>query len=426
MTRTKQSLLSRFRRDERGNIIAMFGLALLPMLGMVGAAVDYSHAAMVRSRLQSALDATALKLSIDGANLSAGDLNTMANRYFGAVFDRSDIAGAPTLTVTRNGSKVDVAARANLDTAFMKLLGIDNVPVAAASVGAYDQTRIELALVLDNTGSMADNNKMVELKKAAANLIDQVAQLDPTGNRIKVSIVPFDRRVRVGAGYLKANWLGFKGEYKNFNDAAARNASWDGCVTDRYQSYDVNGTAPSQALSNTLYPGVRCEDPGQATSKLGAVQPLTSDWPSLKQTVAAMTPSGNTNVTIGFHWGLQVLSSGTTPLSLGQPFGTAHVKKYMVLLTDGDNTQNRWTTSSYQIDQRTKLMCDEVNDRNAPSSATAKGISVFTIRVMDGNSTLLKSCASDPSMYYEVQSATQINSVFSTIFDQITGVRLAS
>ena len=51
---------------------------------------------------------------------------------------------------------------------------------------------------------------------------------------------------------------------------------------------------------------------------------------------------------------------------------------------------------------------------------------VFTVRVIDGNAALLKSCASDPSMYYDVQNASQMQGVFDDILRTITKVHLQS
>ena len=47
-------------RDERGNTAVLFALALIPMMGFVGAAVDYSRATNFRAKMNQAADAAAL------------------------------------------------------------------------------------------------------------------------------------------------------------------------------------------------------------------------------------------------------------------------------------------------------------------------------------------------------------------------------
>ena len=75
-----------------------------------------------------------------------------------------------------------------------------------------------------------------------------------------------------------------------------------------------------------------------------------------------------------------------------------------MLLTDGDNTQNRWTTSGSSIDARTALACTNVKAAN---------IKIYTVRVIDGDANLLRNCATKTNMYYNVNQASQLNSVFS-------------
>ena len=78
----------------------------------------------------------------------------------------------------------------------------------------------------------------------------------------------------------------------------------------------------------------------------------------------------------------------------------------MILLTDGVNTQNRWTSNSVSIDARTLEACSKIK---------AAGIQLFTVRVIDGNANLLKSCATSPDMFYDVSDASQLSAVFDKI-----------
>ena len=55
--------LRRLLKDCRGNVTPMFALAVIPIFGLIGAAVDYSRANSVRTAMQAAADATALMLS---------------------------------------------------------------------------------------------------------------------------------------------------------------------------------------------------------------------------------------------------------------------------------------------------------------------------------------------------------------------------
>jgi hypothetical protein len=91
-----------------------------------------------------------------------------------------------------------------------------------------------------------------------------------------------------------------------------------------------------------------------------------------------------------------------------------------VLMTDGDNTRSRYYSCSGSggcaIDNRTEAVCTNIKKT---------GIQIFSIRLVDGNTTLLRNCASSPSMYFDVQDASALSSVFKLIGTQIARLHLS-
>src|SRR5262245_60980959 len=77
--------LQDFRESQGGNVVFMFAFATIPMIGLVGASVDYSRANSARSAMQAAVDAAALMLSKDIATLQSGDIASKAQAYFAAL-----------------------------------------------------------------------------------------------------------------------------------------------------------------------------------------------------------------------------------------------------------------------------------------------------------------------------------------------------
>jgi Flp pilus assembly protein TadG len=396
--------LRELHSSESGATAVIFGLALLPLMVALGAAIDYTRAANVRASMQRAVDSAAIVVARDSAALSTTAAETRGRDFFAANFGKSDATLAP-VTVTRDSKTVRVAASGTVPTAFMQIVGINAIPVSSEAVVNWGSRKIELALVLDNTGSMKDplgsGFKIDELRKAANKLLDQAEKTSPEKDAIKISIVPFDTQVNVG------NLLG--GLDVSF-DFGITKALWKGCVGDREQTgnYDVNDEAPRLALKDTLFPAVKCN------GSLAELQPLTSDFAALRKTVAAMSPSGMTNITIGTTWGLKTLSSGS-PLSEAAPYKTANLDKYMVVLTDGDNTQNRFTSKSSDIDARTRLACQSAKDA---------GIKVFTVLVGKGNANLLRDCAGNGGTYQEVKDAAAISAAFANILNDVLAIRL--
>src|SRR5215470_11553267 len=201
--------LQTFRKDEGGHVVLTFALATIPIIGFVGAAVDYSRANSDKAAMQAAIDATALMLSKTAANLTQAQLNTNATNYFKALFNRTDVNNiviTPTYT-TSGGSQIVVTGVGTVPTTFTKVMGISNVSINVTTTVKWGNTRLRVALVLDNTGSMAQNSKLTALKTATNNLLTQLQGAASQNGDVYVSIVPFVKDVNVDSVNYNATWI---------------------------------------------------------------------------------------------------------------------------------------------------------------------------------------------------------------------------
>jgi Flp pilus assembly protein TadG len=408
------SLIRSFAEDRSGATAMLFGLCLIPVVASVGAALDFARAANVRTGLQMAVDATALAMARDlGSDFSSyGDkrLAEYAQKMFPANFQRTD-GTLGSVGARNDGGTIKVSADATVKTSIMGLFHIDTIKVAATGSVGWSPTKIDLALVLDNTLSMASSGKMTELKKA---INDLLKDMEPYKESIRISIIPFDTQVNVGTSFRGASWLTYTADLP-FEMRVAR-ADWQGCIADRNMPFDAS--ANSAVGTQSLYPAARC-----ATGSLAEIQPLTSNYNALRDTVRSMTPSGYTNLTIGVAWGMSALTGGSSFEST-VPVDPKKVQKIMVVLTDGDNTLNRYTSLRQHIDVREREI--DARARLACGEARTKGIQVFTVRVIEGNANLLRDCATTPDMYKEVTNASQLSAVFRDLAKKIAGIRLTS
>ena len=146
---------------------------------------------------------------------------------------------------------------------------------------------LELALALDNTGSMAAKNKMVELKSAVKLLFSILKTNSKVPGDTKIAVIPFSTVVNVGAEHVDAPWIDLRrhrdqGELDRLRRRPRSTERCEGRNTERRQRYTVSRRSMRVA---------------------GEDAPLTEDWDALNAMVDAMTPSGMTNVTIGMAWG---------------------------------------------------------------------------------------------------------------------------
>lgn len=200
-------------------------------------------------------------------------------------------------------------------------------------------------------------------------------------------------------------------------------STWNGCVTDRgtasgpvSQNYDVNVATPTPDIPNSMM--VAENSP---SCPVTPILPLGYDWAALSSKIDAMTPSGSTNQTIGLIWGWHAMTQGA-PLT--PPALPDQTQRIIILLSDGLNTQNRWSgdgsAQSTAVDNRMAAAC---------SNAKAAGIVIYAVFVdlngTQGNSTVLQNCASDSSKYFDLTTSGQIVTAFAAIGQQITNLHVA-
>jgi Flp pilus assembly protein TadG len=441
----------RFWRGEdgrKGNAAIFFALALLPIVGVTGAAVDYSLANSNRSSMQKALDSTALALA-KLMPLTQGQLDTQGWQIFQANLGQVSISLQPSdLQITTPGTgKLVLNVLGQYQTSIAPVIGVNSFPVGAHAEVTWGIKKLEVALALDNTGSMDSNNKMTELKKASHNLLNTLEKAAKNPGDVKVSIIPFHVQTKVGTAHVNASWLRWdiweaengtcsrsgnntqsactgakycsKSQYTTKSTCEnnsgtwltptwtpAARSTWNGCVEDRDQNHDTLDTTPTSDA--TRFPAIQCG------WSLAEIMPLTHTWADLHTRIDAMVPSGNTNVTIGLAWAWHALTQSEPMTQAAAP--APDLSKYIILLTDGDNTQNRWSNSQNPIDARTALAC---------TNAKAAGFRIYSIRVINGNATLLRNCATDPSMYFDVDSASDLEAVFNAIGGQLASLHLS-
>ena len=189
---------------RRANVAPIFAIAMIPILALTGTAVDYSSANSARTAMQAALDATALTLSKEAVGLTQTQLNEKATQYFNANISNSEaknITVTPVFTTPQAGSfNLVVTASGSVDLRFMKVFGQSSLPISSSAEVKWGIKRLELALVLDNTGSMAQSSKMTHLKTASHNLLTTLKTAAKKLGDVKVSIIPFDVTVKPGTG----------------------------------------------------------------------------------------------------------------------------------------------------------------------------------------------------------------------------------
>ncbi len=260
-----KNILSRFKADKKGNVGIIFGIVLLPIMFAMGGAVDYSRAFTKQKSLATAVDAAVLA----GGIFSQSSQSVFENKVRKTLYANFPEAEVATLNFTLDpqSSVVQVTATSDVATAFAGIWGVTSIPIQASASAAPNRQWAEIALVLDNTGSMGSNGKMDALKTAAKSLVNTLHDTADDPTKLFIGVVPFSGTVRLGASLL--NWAGIdktglssiSGE--NFNPTstnvmdlynAMEEYSWNGCIRARAGGYDQTDAALDPADPDTLFP----------------------------------------------------------------------------------------------------------------------------------------------------------------------------
>jgi Flp pilus assembly protein TadG len=277
-------LFQNFLRQERGAVLIIFGLALIPMMAGVGIAIDSSMVYRKRASLQNAVDIAALSAAkgnpVDDTTLAANLRTTMNPLLVTAGITNTDWE---IISAHDGDGKVTAVARATIKTQLLALLQKETVVVDVSTEISRAQKKLEVVLVMDNTGSMTTNNRIGALRDAAKTLVDTLYAGPNASTMIKVALVPFVTSVNIKAtGSFDMTWMDtgaaakHHGEnfeltssartshFKLFNDLGV---TWRGCVEARAEPYDVLDAAPDPLVPDTLFvPWFWPDEPDSGTS----------------------------------------------------------------------------------------------------------------------------------------------------------------
>lgn len=240
--RPRTGFLSRFLGDRAGNVAMIFGLAAIPFFTAAGAAVDYSRALHVKGRLANALDATALAIG-GQLGLTDAEIQKAAQSYFTANFPANEIGNPGPLQIASTNSTVTISTDATVQTAMMGIVGINTIDVEVEVEVRRSMRGLELALVLDTTGSMADDGKMTALKQAGADLINILCGQTSCPDTVKIGVVPFAAAVKLDPQTaIDGGWIDTSGTHRNATANFASRFAYQiyRPLTGNRQSYQMN------------------------------------------------------------------------------------------------------------------------------------------------------------------------------------------
>jgi Flp pilus assembly pilin Flp len=426
----RSSLFHKFHADERGAIAIIYALMLTILVAMVGGAVDYGRYMSARIHTLHAMDAAVLAAGrvLQIENGDEAKALAAAERYYAENKSRF-LSNDSVVFSVENGEITVSISDSRVKTPFLGVVGIpelkvQNVSKAIIAAGGNAGSHVEIAMMLDVTGSMCGSwpwdctsaSKLDTMKEAAKDLINIVVWEDQSEFTSRIALIPFSEHVNVGSAYFSA-----------ITGAAPGGAGDDRtCVRERTTGDRYTGAAPNGA--NGYFKHVN-QTSGTCKPTV-TMMPLTSDKAALKAHVDSFTGKGSTAGHLGtqFAWyaldpawgGIWGSASEGKPYSLTSEVneqGKPKLYKIAVLMTDGEyNTQYDGSSSATQA-------------REFCTNMKSQGIIVYTVGFEIGTSgsayDTMQECASSADHFYNASNGEQLRMAFRDIAMQVSTLRLA-
>jgi Flp pilus assembly protein TadG len=502
----RAGLLRRFCTDRSGAVGMMFGLLVIPLTAVVGLAVDYGRAYAVKSHTQAALDSAALAAGrvaqLDKSSSSLTNAENAAKAYFDETKPLSVVSSTMQFSPNSQKTEFTVTATSWVRTPFLGVLQIlfsqganagapagcsgsffscvsmTTTATAKFSAGLNGGSNVELALMLDVTGSMCSPcSKIADLKAAAKDLIDIVVWDDQSTYTSKIALAPFAAAVNVGTtlaplvrGVPIANtsstpesftttsvlndtskqptkkWIRFK-KASGSSACGSTNCTWQTsskCVTERVGPHASTDAPPSTAFVGKGYFGTNtdtsCGVANYADPEVNSIQPLSSDRTMLKGRIDKLATGGSTAGHLGTAWAFYLLSpdwnylfpltsqagpySDLTNMNTNATPPAPKLKKIAVLMTDGEYNINYCKgVEAQNSNQSPDIACNSENGKslvqagNLCTSMKNAKIEVFTVgfQVNSTAKDFLKNCATDASHFYDATTGDALKQAFRDI-----------
>ncbi|WP_293381958.1 pilus assembly protein [Phenylobacterium sp.] len=459
------SFLSRLIGDVRGVSAVTFAITFAVLAPMSLGIVDVFTQSEQQGKLQDALDAAALYAARSNAFTTA-DINTVGEKALaanlqlipGAVLQSSGFS-----LVSVNGD-TKVVGNASVQLPAFSPMAFAKTPVQVTSEVTRPGNNLEVALVLDNTGSML-GSPMTSLQSAANQLIDLVVSTTQTPYYSKMAIVPYSNSVNAGS-YANAA-RGTPTTAPNPIKAPCINQTV-GCTQMQFTSITgLTSTFPNSTCVSERTGANAFTDAGPSGSPVGwvytppasdgnncitaTVQPLSSNISALHSTIASLTANGSTAGHIGMAWGWYMVSPNWANLfpAASQPaaYGTQHLIKAVILMTDGDfnTTYCKGVISGVTSDTdgsagepKYHASCGSPNGNSLTQGlalcnamkAAPNNIVVYTVGFLHSGAdptaeTFLNSCATDANHVYFPSTGSSLSTAFQAIAADLNRLRIS-
>ncbi len=395
--------------SEQGGVAVIWAICMTVLMMIITLLIDGAAVVAAKRAMQQALDIAAVSgatlllddsLDDDGINVSVEA--TFAQNIASA---RGDLTCTQTASVfDRDTGDISVTAICWYKPMLGGTIAPKQVKVTAKTKAFISRQKLDVAMVLDLSGSMNANGKLAALKSASKIAASNLLGSGHSGD-VRVSYVAY-------SGAVNVNLYGPYATGDSSTVLPPGPVAWSQyCVSERIVDGAWDDRPPGPGAYFT-FGGMNCPDSGLFT--------LSADLSKFANAIDGLTASGNTAGHVGAAWAWNLLSpkwadiwpTSSKPLA----YDAENALKVVILMTDGKfNNASRGATLT-SSEQAVKL-CEAMRDED---------ILIFSVAFqapLAGQQTL-KSCAGDESFYYEASSNAELIAIYEEIASRLVVLRI--
>ena len=351
--------LARFRKDEDGGMIIFSLILFVLILTFGGIAVDLMRFEAVRTKLQGTLDRATLAAADLDQTIPPADIVV---DYFTKAGMIEFLDGDPIIDERISYRIVTANAKAEMPLFFFDLPriflspltdGLTSLTVSGSSTAEERLSNVEVSLVLDTSGSMAWENRIIHMRQAAREFVTDLLANNANTSQglITISLIPYNSAVNPGDRI--GNELTFTPTHNYSNCVLFDTADFHDTAIDLDRTYDKMGHFARNGPDGPI------ESPECNIGSENAIVLHSSHEGHLHGQIDALNPQGRTAIDVGMKWGASLLDestqdlttalTGTEPMNgdvlaaaTGRPnaFSESDILKVIILMTDGRNVDS--------------------------------------------------------------------------------------
>lgn len=449
-----KGLTNRWRADTRGNAAIIFALSVIPILSIVGVAIDTQMTLTQKNKVQAVVDSAVIfgaRAMQEGGDRSAvaKDVDSYVKALLKEQSASLDCAGI-ALEYKDDSQDINASIFCSQPTTLSNVFGQRKMDFRVASGSTYGIGKVEVAFVFDVSGSMGSSGKMADLKVAAMEAVDTLlpkaydtSKLDD----VRLAMTSYDTMVNAGS-YFKAvtNENPLRTYTANYNKKTRvctkykRNGKcrkYKTVTTPAVTSKTVNNTCVKERIGADAFTD---QDPGpgawleaaeayydesrdrwyeETCNDIGPL-PLTDSRSKLKKYVKDLDDYRSTAGHMGVAWGWYLIDpkwDGVWPsASKPLPYDEPDAAKAIIMMTDGEFNSYFSSGQGNSFDQAKKL-CD---------AAKVEHIVIYTVafKAPKQGQDILNYCATSADHAFNPEDGQQLKDAYTMIAQSISDLRI--